>query len=115
VSFSEGKTSMEEDPMLLLIHKSTGLTKEQIQKKSKKVLEAILNNYAAFEVSTIDAFTHRIIRTFAKDLSLSMNFNIEMDTKQVLELAVERVVEKAGKEDELTDVLIDFAAEKSGG
>jgi ATP-dependent exoDNAse (exonuclease V) beta subunit len=112
VSFSEGKNSMEEDPMLLLIHKSTGLTKEQIQKKSKKVLEAILNNYAAFEVSTIDAFTHRIIRTFAKDLSLSMNFNIEMDTKQVLELAVERVVEKAGKEDELTDVLIDFAAEK---
>jgi ATP-dependent exoDNAse (exonuclease V) beta subunit len=112
VSFSEGKNSMEEDPMLLLIHKSTGLTKEQIQKKSKKVLEAILNNYAAFEVSTIDAFTHRIIRTFAKDLGLSMNFDIEMDTKQVLELAVERVVEKAGKEDELTDVLIDFAAEK---
>jgi ATP-dependent exoDNAse (exonuclease V) beta subunit len=112
VNFSEGKTSMEDDPMLLLIHNSTGLTEKQIQKKSKKVLQAILNNYAAFEVSTIDAFTHRIIRTFAKDLGLSMNFDIEMDTKQVLELAVERVVEKAGKEDELTDVLIDFAAEK---
>jgi len=41
-----------------------------------------------------------------------MNFDIEMDTKQVLELAVERVVEKAGKEEELTKVLIDFAAEK---
>jgi len=112
LSFSEGKTTMEGDPMLLLIHQSTGLTKEQIQKKSKKVLNEILNNYAAFEVSTIDAFTHRIIRTFAKDLGLSMNFDIEMDTKQVLELAVERVVEKAGKEEELTKVLIDFATEK---
>ncbi|MFD0931719.1 UvrD-helicase domain-containing protein [Psychroflexus salinarum] len=110
--FSKGRPHLEDDAMFQLIKKSTNLSSDQIQKKSYFILKEILDNYAAFEISTIDAFTHRIIRTFAKDLGLSMNFDIEMDTKKVLQLAVERVIEKAGKEKELTDVLIDFALEK---
>lgn len=109
--FSKGE-DLEEDAMFKLIKKNTKLSTDQIQKKSFFILKEILDNYAAFEISTIDAFTHRIIRTFAKDLGLSMNFDIEMDTKQVLQLAVERVIEKAGEEKELTEVLIDFALEK---
>ncbi|NEV92879.1 UvrD-helicase domain-containing protein [Psychroflexus sp. YR1-1] len=110
--FSKGQPELEEDAMFLLIKENTKLSSEQIQKKSYFILKEILDNYAAFEISTIDAFTHRIIRTFAKDLGLSMNFDIEMDTTQVLELAVERLVEKAGSDEELTAVLIDFALEK---
>ena len=110
--FSKIDTNLEDDAMFKLIKKNTNLNSDQIQKKSYFILKEILDNYAAFEISTIDAFTHRIIRTFAKDLGLSMNFDIEMDAKQVLQLAVERVIEKAGKEEELTEVLIDFALEK---
>lgn len=110
--FSKGQPQLEEDAMFKLVKEKTTLTSEQIQKKSYFILKEILDNYAAFEISTIDAFTHRIIRTFAKDLGLSMNFDIEMDTRQVLQLAVERVVEKAGSDEELTEVLIDFALEK---
>lgn len=110
--FSKGGAHLEKDAMFQLIKKSTGLSSDQIQKKSYFVLKEILNNYAAFEISTIDAFTHRIIRTFAKDLGLSMNFDIEMNTQEVLQLAVGRVVEKAGKAKDLTEVLIDFALEK---
>ncbi|MBZ9627029.1 UvrD-helicase domain-containing protein [Psychroflexus sp. CAK57W] len=110
--FSKAQPQLEEDAMFKLIKENTKLSSEQIQKKSYYILKEILDNYAAFEISTIDAFTHRIIRTFAKDLGLSMNFDIEMDTVQVLQLAVERVVEKAGSDKELTEVLIDFALEK---
>ncbi|SDG80169.1 UvrD-helicase domain-containing protein [Psychroflexus sediminis] len=110
--FSKGEPQLEGDAMFKLIRENTKLSSGQIQKKSYFILKEILDNYAAFEISTIDAFTHRIIRTFAKDLGLSMNFDIEMDTLQVLELAVERVVEKAGSDEELTEVLIDFALEK---
>lgn len=110
--FSEGSPKLEDDAMFQNIKKNTQLSSEDIQKKSRSILKEILDNYAAFEISTIDAFTHRIIRTFAKDLGLSMNFDIEMDTKQVLQLAVERVIEKAGKDAELTEVLIAFALDK---
>jgi ATP-dependent exoDNAse (exonuclease V) beta subunit len=111
--FSQENEMLESDDMFLIVKEQTGLTSAQIQKKSYGILKEILNNYAAFEVSTIDAFTHRIIRTFAKDLGLSMTFDIEMDTPQVLELAVERVVQKAGSDEVLTEVLIDFALEKA--
>jgi ATP-dependent exoDNAse (exonuclease V) beta subunit len=110
--FAKEKKSLENDTMFQLIKENTKLTSDQIQKKSFFILKEILNNYAAFEISTIDAFTHRIIRTFAKDLGLSMNFDIEMDTKQILQMAVERLVNKAGKDQQLTEVLIDFALEK---
>lgn len=110
--FSKGGPHLGEDAMFKLVKKSTNLSSDQIQKKSYYILKEILDNYAAFEISTIDAFTHRIIRTFAKDLGLSMNFDIEMNTRQILQLAVERVVERAGSDEELTEVLIDFALEK---
>lgn len=110
--FSSGGLELEADAMFKLIKEKTQLSSGQIQKKSSFILKEILNNYAAFEISTIDAFTHRIIRTFAKDLGLSMNFDIEMDTKHILQLAVERVVEKAGSDEEMTQVLVDFALEK---
>ncbi|MFN2261655.1 MAG: UvrD-helicase domain-containing protein [Psychroflexus sp.] len=112
VDFSKINKEDDHNPMLIEVQKNTGLHFEEIQKKSKAILRELLVNYAAFEVSTIDAFTHRIIRTFAKDLGLSMNFDIEMDTEQILELAVERVVDRAGTDELLTEILVDFALEK---
>ncbi|MGO1729189.1 MAG: UvrD-helicase domain-containing protein [Flavobacteriaceae bacterium] len=90
----------------------SGLDEKTIQKKSVVMLKQILDNYAAFEVSTIDAFTHKIIRTFAKDLNLSFNFDIEMDAKALLENAVNRVIDKVGNDQQLTQILIDFTTEK---
>ena len=45
----------------------------KIQKRAKAILTHILHNYAGFSVETIDKFNHRLIRTFAKDLSLPSN------------------------------------------
>ena len=112
VDFSRTNSASAPNPMLAEVQNNTGLSIEEIQQKSKLILRELLVNYAAFEVSTIDAFTHRIIRTFAKDLGLSMNFDIEMDTEEILELAVERVVDRAGTDELLTEILIDFALEK---
>ena len=39
-----------------------------LQQKAKRVLNKILHEYAAFEVITLDRFTHKIIKSFAKDL-----------------------------------------------
>ena len=38
-----------------------------------------MHNYAAFDISTIDGFTHKLIRTFAHDLKLPLNFEVELD------------------------------------
>ncbi|MFO7702433.1 MAG: UvrD-helicase domain-containing protein [Psychroflexus maritimus] len=113
VDFSKGKMEGDNRDFFLQVKAKTGLSKEEIQKKSKLIVRQILNNYGGFEISTIDAFTHRIIRTFAKDLGLTTNFEIELNTLELLAEAVDRLIDQAGEESELTQVLVDFVIEKT--
>jgi len=83
-----------------------------LRQKSGSTLKEILHNYSFFDVSTIDKFTHRLIRTFARDLRLSQNFEVVLDVDILLDEAVSRLIEKAGSNEKLTKVLIDFSFEK---
>lgn len=89
------------------------LEPETLHSKSKTALHTIIHNYAAFDVSTIDGFTHRIIRTFAHDLKLPLNFEVELDQEALLSEAVDRVIYQAGTDKILTKNLVDFALEKA--
>lgn len=99
--------------MLQPLIQETGLDKNTIQKKSHQIVEAILRDYSGFNITTIDSFTHRIIRSFAYDFGLSMDFDIEMDTKRLLEEAVDAVIAQIGIDKELTKALISFSIQKS--
>jgi len=99
-------------PMFNTLVEALDLNPELLIKRSKKHLKQILHNYAFFDVSTIDKFTHRLIRTFAKDLKLAQNFEVVLDLDLVLEEAVNRLLNKAGTEKNLTQVLLSFALEK---
>jgi ATP-dependent exoDNAse (exonuclease V) beta subunit len=89
------------------------LDADTLQKTAILTLKEILHNYAFFDVSTIDKFTHRLIRTFAKDLKLPQNFEVVLDTDLLLDEAVSKLINKAGREQKLTEVLIAFALEKT--
>ncbi|WP_111706979.1 UvrD-helicase domain-containing protein [Lutibacter citreus] len=98
--------------MLSAICEETNLTEEEVFQNSKKVLNAILQNYSAFGITTIDSFTHKIIRTFAYDLKLPMNFDVEMDAQSLLNEAVDVVISKIGENKELTNLLVNYAIQK---
>ncbi|MEQ9581467.1 MAG: UvrD-helicase domain-containing protein, partial [Arenibacter sp.] len=112
--FAFGKTSDSNEipSMLADISQELGIDIGTLRNRSKKVLKEILHNYAFFDVSTIDKFTHRLIRTFAKDLKLPQNFEVVLDTKLLLDEAIAKLINKAGADTQLTKVLIDFALEK---
>lgn len=93
--------------------KELNLNANQVHKKSKTILDSILHNYASFDISTIDSLTHKIIRTFAYDLKLPLNFEVELDTERVLIESVDRLISKAGTDKVLTKLLVDFAIEKA--
>ncbi|MCP4976482.1 MAG: UvrD-helicase domain-containing protein [Maribacter sp.] len=83
-----------------------------LNQKAKRTLKEILHNYGFFDISTIDKFTHRLIRTFAKDLKIAQNFEVVLDTDLLLNEAIDNLLEKVGQEKRLTKVLMDFALEK---
>lgn len=89
------------------------MDEEAIQRKCASVLHNILHHYSDFSITTIDKFSHKIIRSFARELRLSQNFEIELDTKLVLSQAVSSLLDKAGKDEQLTDFLVEFAVQKA--
>lgn len=88
------------------------LSPEQLRHRSKLVLKRILHNYSFFEISTIDKFNHKLIKTFAQDLQLAQNFEVELETELLLEEAIGQLLERAGNDPDLTKVLVAFSIEK---
>jgi len=90
------------------ICKVTNLTESEVQTKSLHILKFLIPHYASFEISTIDSFNHRIIRTFAKDLKISQHFEVDLDFKFYIKEAIEKIIENVGTDAELTAWLVDF-------
>jgi len=99
--------------MLPDLVKTTGYTTGDVSKRAQTVLIRILHEYDDFAVRTIDSFVSRIIRTFAHDLHLPVDFEIEMDRDMMLDEAVGQLISKVGVDKELTDILVDFTESKS--
>lgn len=55
------------------------LTLEDLHQRSKNLLDYILHHYSALNISTIDKFNTRLIRSFAYELGLPQNFNLEIN------------------------------------
>ncbi len=111
--FSEESILSEPNTMFSTLSKELEMEPKLLHLKSKSILEMIVHNYAAFDISTIDKFNHKLIRTFAYDLKLPLNFEVELDTINLLSRAVDKLIDKAGTDEGLTKVLVDFAIEKA--
>jgi ATP-dependent exoDNAse (exonuclease V) beta subunit len=107
---SKGNTS---SVMAGLLKETTGLDADELQKRATRLLQTILHNYGDFAVGTIDSFVHRIVRTFAYDLDLPVNFEIEMDVDKMLREAVDALIERIGSNPQLTEFLVRFAESKA--
>jgi len=81
---------------------------DKIQKKSKKILHQIYNHYAGYQITTIDSLTHRIIRTFAKDLQFNSSFDIVLEVNEIFEEAVENIIDKVNDNAEIKKVISEY-------
>lgn len=111
--FADPELLASPSPLFKQVQEQLGLSPEEIQQRAGTLLHYILHNYAFFDIVTIDKFTHRLIRTFAKDLELPQNFEVVMDTEGLLREAIDDLLYKAGEEETLTKALIQFATEKA--
>lgn len=112
-AFSQKETGKKFQPMLAQIEQETGLKEAVIKQKSERIMKHIIHNYASFDISTIDKFTHKVIRSFAFDLNLPLSFEVSLDSDELLQEAVDSVIAKAGTDEALTKVLIDFSIDKA--
>ena len=104
--------SGKESPYLADIEREIGLNEAQIREGAIKARTRILHDFSRFTILTIDRFFQRILRAFIKELSLDLNYNIELDTNLLLERSTDTLVESIAKDEQLKHWLLEFAEER---
>ena len=64
------------------------IDENELSRRAHHMLRQILFEYGSFDVITLDKFTHRLIRTFVKELKLPFGFEVVLDPKGLLEETV---------------------------
>jgi len=89
----------------------TGLTPDELTTRAKALRAAMLHRYGDMAVMTLDSFTNRLVKSFARDLALDQDYRIELDQDRIVDEAVANLLDRVGleSEQELTDLLKGYA------
>ena len=95
------------------IQSATKLSDEQMVSTANDLLKNILYDYDNFSISTIDSFFQRILRSFAFELGLNMNFNVQVSLEEFYEQTVDTLLNRISADDpELSARVLSLVNEK---
>lgn len=83
------------------------LADEEIRRRAGWALCRILHDYSHFRIETIDSFFQSVMKNLAHELSLTANLKIDLNNKEVLNMAVDRILERL----HLTPVVMNWILE----
>lgn len=109
VDFADGVK--QERDMFETLQKEYGLAPDYIIDYSKKMLDAVLQDYSSFSISTIDSFIHRVIRSFAYELDIPHQFEVHMDKDELIENVIGNLLDEISEtaDSPIVQSLLSFA------
>ena len=89
----------------------TQLTADTLAVRARALRATMLHRYGEMAVMTLDSFTNRLVKSFARDLALDQDYRIELDQDRIVEEAVANVLDRVGEpgHEEFTAMLKGFA------
>ena len=89
----------------------TSLTPEVLASRARALRATMLHRYGEMAVMTLDSFTNRLVKSFARDLALDQDYRIELDQDRIVDEAVGNLLDRIGApgEEKLTELLKGFA------
>ena len=102
----------DSDNYLNEIKKRTGKTEKEIRLSAQKALTGIIHDYSRFRIETIDSFFQSVMRNLARELKLGASLSIELNNKEVLNDAVDILIEKLDRRSPVLIWLLDYIEEK---
>lgn len=68
-----------------------GMSEVEVNEQARKILVNILHDYSSFSISTIDRFFQQIIRSFAREIGVHGDYELQLDTDDMLQQAVDNL------------------------
>lgn len=79
------------------IAKDFDLSEKQVIARAQAALTGILHQYEDFSVMTIDKFNLRLIRSFASDLNMDVNFKVVINEEEVNQRVIDDILNDVDK------------------
>lgn len=95
-----------------LRHDGHRMTEEQVRERCGKALTQILHDYSCFRVETIDSFFQSILRSLARELGQSSNLQVELNDQELLDMAVDRLIDSLDQDATLRRIVIQYVADE---
>ncbi|MBO5596797.1 MAG: UvrD-helicase domain-containing protein [Bacteroidales bacterium] len=70
-----------------------------LQKRARQQLTAILHDYSAFAVSTIDRFFQQTLRAFSREIGQFSTYQVQLDREALVQESVDRVLDNLSEQD----------------
>lgn len=102
----------EKNAYFEILQNETQLPETKIQQHAAIAEKNILHDYGHFSVMTIDAFFQIVVKSFARELNLSRNYDVELDTQTIQELALDKLFSELDTNTALRKWLKAFIEEK---
>lgn len=102
---------LEGNCYLKKIQETTGLSDSQIQANAASALRNLIHNYSYFRVETIDSFFQSVFRNLARELDLTANLRIGLNDTQVMQNAVDELIESLETHDKLLGWIMEYIKE----
>lgn len=88
------------------VREQAGLSAVALRARATATLTHMLHHWSQLAVSTIDAFTRRVVMPFARDLRLDHDLRMTTDEEHYRAKAVDVLLEEAGSDATLTGLLV---------
>ena len=96
------------------ISKELGVDERLVRSRAQQALTSIIHDYSSFRVETIDKFFQRVLRNLARELDLSANLRIELNDRQVEQLAVDTMIESLDQQNPMLQWVMSYILENIG-
>ena len=106
------KTSTQNIELQQELAQDLRISSEELTRRAESILRNILLEYGSFDVITLDKFTHRLIKTFAKEFDLPYGFEVVLDSKSILDQVVRSIIDQIGEDESITQLLLELSLSK---
>ena len=96
-----------------MIAQELSISQAELKRRAGIVLSNILHHYSDFSIGTIDSFTHKIVKTFAHDLKLPVNFNVELDIQSFYDKVISQLLNLVGEDPFVSQLLKEYVLNKA--
>ncbi len=85
-----------------------GINPDEASERVFKLMDELIRNYNFFQVQTIDSFINALLSGCSFKIGLSANFKIKSNYNDLIELSLDKLIDKASSNEKLAHIFKDF-------